>query len=50
MGSSPVAVTKTDADQLKTVPVDLRKLSKIVDNAIAKKLCVTNSLQRLRYC
>ena len=30
-------VDKTDIDQLKTFPVDLRKLSKVVNNGVIKK-------------
>ena len=33
-------VEKIDVDRLKTVPVDLSKLSKIVKNEVVKKNCV----------
>ena len=33
-------VEKIDVDRLKTVPVDLSKLSKIVKNEVVKKSCV----------
>ena len=32
-------VDKIDVDKLKTFPVDLRKLSNIVNNNIVKKVC-----------
>ena len=33
-------VDKIDVDQLKTVPVDLSKLSNVLDNVVVKKNCV----------
>ena len=33
-------VDKTDADKLKTVPVDLTKLTKAVENDLIKKNCL----------
>ena len=38
-------VDKVDINKLKTVPVDLRKLSNVVDNEVVKKLCMMNQLQ-----
>ena len=35
-------VDKTDAGKLNTVPVDLSKLSNVVNNDVVKKLCMTN--------
>ena len=35
-------VDKTDVDRLKTVPVDLSKLSNVVNNDAVKKLCMIN--------
>ena len=34
-----VEVDKTDVDKLKTVPVDLSKLSNVVNNDVARKNC-----------
>ena len=33
-------VDKTDADKLKTVPIDLAKLSNVVNNDVVKKLII----------
>ena len=33
---------KIDADKLKTVPIDLSKLSNVVKNEVVKKLCIIN--------
>ena len=35
-------VDKIDTEKLKTTPVDLSKLSNIVNNDVAKKLCMIN--------
>ena len=35
-------VDKIDVDELKTVPVNLRKLSNVVNNKAVKKLCMIN--------
>ena len=35
-------VDKIDAEKLKTVPVDYSKLSNVVNNSVAKKLCMIN--------
>ena len=47
MLESNLAKLKTDvdkicADKLKTVSIDLRKLSNMVNNDVVKKLCVIN--------
>ena len=39
-------VDKIDVDKLKTVPIDLSKLSNVVKNKIVKKLCMINWLQK----
>ena len=35
-------IDKIDADKLKTVPVDLSKLSNVLNNGVVKKLCMIN--------
>ena len=35
-------IDKLDTDKLKTVPVDLSKLSNVVRNEVVKKLCMIN--------
>ena len=35
-------IDKIDVDKLKTVPVDLSKLSNVVNNDVVKKLCMIN--------
>ena len=35
-------VDKIDKDKLKAVPVDLSKLSNVVNNGVVKKLCMIN--------
>ena len=35
-------VDKIDAGKLNTVPVDLSKLSNVVNNDVVKKLCMTD--------
>ena len=39
-------VDKIDTEKLKTTPVDLSKLSNIVNNDVVKKLCMINQLQK----
>ena len=39
-------VDKIDIEKLKTTPVDLSKLSNIVNNDVVKKLCMINQLQK----
>ena len=39
-------VDKTDTEKLKTTPVDLSKLSNIVNNDVVKKLCMIHQLQK----
>ena len=40
LASLKVEVDKIDVDKLKTVPVDLNKLSNVVNNEIVEKICV----------
>ena len=47
LGSIKAEVDKIDIDKLKTVPVDLSELSKVVDNVVKKKLCMISYLLRL---
>ena len=40
LASLKTEIDKTDVDKLKTVPVDLSKLSNVVNNDVVKKNCV----------
>ena len=40
LATSQVEVDKIGIDQEKTLPTDLNKLSNVVDNDVAKKLCL----------
>lgn len=40
LASQKIQADKVDVDKLKDVPVNLSKLSNVVDNYIAKKLCI----------
>ena len=42
LASLKTEVDKIDADKLKTVPVDLAKLSNVVENDVVKRLNTTN--------
>ena len=42
LASLKTEVDKVDADKLKTVPVDLAKLSNVVKNGVVKRLNTTN--------
>ena len=46
LASLKVEVDKIGPDKLKTVPIDLSKLSNIVKNEVVKKLCVIDQLQK----
>ena len=35
-------IYELDAEKLKTTPVDLSKLGNVVNNKVAKKLCIIN--------
>ena len=37
-------VDKIDVHKWKSIPVDLSKLSNVVNNEVVKKLCITNCL------
>ena len=42
LASLKAKVDQIDVDKLKTVPVELRKLSNVVNNDVAKKMCIIN--------
>ena len=42
LSSLKTGADKIDVDKLKTVPVDLSKLSNVVNNDVVKKLCMIN--------
>ena len=42
LASLKAEVDQIDVDKLKTVPVELRKLSNVVNNDVAKKMCIIN--------
>ena len=42
LGSLKTKVDSLDVDKIKTGSADLNKLSNVVDNGVAKKLCVIN--------
>ena len=44
LASLKAKVDKIDVDKLKTVPVDLSKLSNVVNNYVVKKNCVSVDL------
>ena len=47
LATSQVEVDKIGIDQEKTRPTDLNKLSNVVDNDVAKKLCLIKQLETL---
>ena len=47
LGSLKTKVDSLDVDKLETGSADLNKLSNVVDNGVAKKLCVINCLPNL---
>ena len=46
LASLKAEIDKIDVGKLKTVPVDLSKLSNVVNNEVVKKLCMINYLQK----
>ena len=44
LASLKTKVDNLDVDKLKSVPVDLRELTNLVDNDLVKKLCMVNLL------
>ena len=46
LANSKTEVDKLDIGKLAPVPVDLSKLSDVVKNDVAKKLCMINWLQK----